>query len=592
VTPSASPELSSKVAFLEQSNPGKNPHRTLKSTKFIHEPPYFDSFSPPSPPTPPPLPQRNSSKSNSFKKSSKSFLDANAKFSPFLSDIESCCSSDCSHLSGSVPVMTKVISFSPGPQPMTHAQLKDQIDHYNYSLDSLIPQIQQKPHMTEKFIPYQTDNKQQSSVNINRDDLQKQEREKLNPLFKEMDSLSKQRSSIIKELLVGHEHDGCVMKSEPVQSELKKLLNKSMKLRNKHTKKQHITMEERFRNWVTANKKDERLVITPDSDIKTDDNYSVTSIERPRTRSDKHKTINNRHFSFRQSANVPRHNSFKQNISGQKNTSRRQDFGRNSLRELSLRNSEGRNNPILSRGQSLRFSSRSYKRNKNLKEKFNENIIPSAVDNFSDLMSSDSSFGYSKIHSHDHMNRPMSKLERVKKAWQEDDYYFVNPRDPWRLLYEDSHSHHPTFRNPSNVQEIADEIEFSNSRKRERYTNEPIPIRQRIRESWQQEEPPPPLHPSYNELNMQSFHHSPYPPLFDHLLPNTSDLIFRAAPPHTPVYLPSPAPAPLDPTNPEASPLVLGWLQVPESAASAGTNTANTTFRKAPWLNNLHFLRR
>lgn len=592
MTPSARPELSSKAAVLSPVYPGKNPHRTLTSTKFFHVPPYHESFSPPSsPPTPPPLPKRNpASRSNSFPKSAKSYFQANTKFSPHLSDIESCCSSNCSHLSGSVPVLTKVISFEPGHQPLTHTQMKDQIDLYNYSLDSLIPQIQQKPQMTGKSIPFQQSNKQHNPININRESLQKQEREKLNPLFKKMESVSEQRSSIIKELLEGHEHEGCVMKSGPVQNELKKLLNKSIKLKNKRSKP-HIAME-RFQNWVSANKKDERLVKTPDSDVRTDDNDSVTSFEQPRTRSDNHRTINKRHSSFRQSADISRHNSFKQNISGKRSTSRRHDYGRNSLRDLSLKNRREQNSPNLSREKSLRFSTRSYKWNKSLRGKHNENTNLSTGEHFSDFMSSDSSFGYSKIHSHSHRNEPLSKLERVKKAWKEDDEYFVNPRDPWRLLYEDSHSHYPTFRNPSNTHEFADELEIYNARKHENYTREPIPLRQRIRESWQREEYPqeyPQYHPSYKELNMENFIDHP---LFDHLLPQTSDLIFRAAPQHKPVYLPSPVPAPLDPNNPEASPLVLGWLQVPESAASAGTNTANTPFRKAPWLNNLHFLPR
>lgn len=575
---------------------------------------------------------------------------------PTASSSES--SSAYSRLSASVPVLTQVISFT--PDPVTPSRLCDQMDLYNFSQDSLVQhsvQVTTKnntndtPHMT---LVSPASGNESSKM---KDRVKRRDQKLRRLLFSNDSTLQRHRSLVIKELMVGHGHKGCLMTSQPVQKELKKLLRKTMKpkTKGKGRKAPSIAM---FRRWVTKRQRSgsTRLVSNPDSGsvnktcsrgvpVSPSDTSSHATQRGPGTSSDSYLTprpltpsrptprqprritppskSSCRRYSCRRRSREDYNFEKERAIHG--NSSRRSE--RRQVAEISSKRDE------ISRSVRDRVSvspdtyitiHKSLKRNQKLNRSFMKNQSNSKLRllrHYSERLRHESLIEGSSyyrrsgrassvspsrsliehdIHQHSHHRgrgspRPTSRLERVQRAWREEDIYSLNPFDSWRLRHQPSR-YSPPLEHPHG-RVSADfgrgKAKQQNGHNRlDTFSADQTPIRQRLRNSWRQERgkssPAPRLRDQDHEDHETGSSQMTPPVRFSHLLPLSSDVFFRPRP-HSDPYSPPHLPGPLDPSQTEASPLVLGWLQVPHDTAEP---MKNRVFRKAPWLHSLQFLNR
>lgn len=556
------------------------------------------------------------------------------------------------------------------------------MDLYNFSQDSLArpashvvpPGAHDTPHMT-LVSPAEAHSTDERKNRLKRRDL------KLRKLLFGADvSLQRQRSLVIKELMVGHGHQGCLMSSRPVQKELRKLLRKTMRLDKDKTKKS--SPYEKLRRWVTRRRTGRSQLENPsdcsatsstchdvyDLDHRHDpdsaydqgnthdhgpkdtgtDSYltpkrldSRRSSRRSRRSPFPRRSLSTRSGSRRRRRREGRYHlegdairndraSFRSSRSFQRDTFRRHSSrsfrdarprspflglerrrsSRRSQREpRSPRDGRRRASPASPASRRHRWPSGSLRR-RDWEDRTSGRIPRSASlsSRHSRPLTSSSRRGTSS-------GRPDSRLERVRQAWQEDEDYYLNPFDSWRLRHQ---THRPGFSSPSPPRSPGDAVVP------ERMFPDRTPIRQRLRESWRAKErdddglprrPTPRQRPPSEEGELEADSPPPGPPP---LVPQPADVFFLRRPTDSPFFPPTPIPHPLSPTpvphplsptplphplppgpptplpHPlppqEAPPLVLGWLQVPPQEDAPFARPKSRTFRKAPWLQDLNFL--
>lgn len=564
-------------------------------------------------------------------------------------------SSATSRLSASIPVLTQVIRFT--PDPMTPPRLNDQLDLYNFSQDSLVqPAVQRAAQVMTSNVFHDTPHMTLVSpaAGKHNDDMKdrvKRRDQKLRRLmFGDSSTLLRQRSLVIKELMVGHGHQGCLMTTKPVQNELRKLLNKTMRLKSKDRRR--APSIEKLRRWVKKKRsRSENLVSILDSGttrgdwrrIGTDSLGDISRQGSPQQsgassgsyltpipvtpsrhnqRQTRHPTSLRRSHSERSNQerhgrpeqilqdNSPNHGSVRHSRRARSFRERSRDYATQSTsdRISDLSETEGfaqntsrkckRNQFSLRRRENADYSSHkpnavsAYYREHMLARRHSKRqrqVSPpegSCCSSWSRAPSSSPPRTFQTESSRpSHYGgsaspRPRSRLQRLRQVWQEDDIYALNPFDSWRLRHLPTHTCPPTphpQRQRKNQGDVGLGALLPNR----------APIRQQIRNSWRMKRytPSPSSTHQYDYGDTDSPPPSPTQGL-SHLLPHPTDIIFRKHPNESPYPNPQLS-GPLNPFHLEASPLVLGWLQVP---SNANDPTKSMMFRKAPWLNHLQFL--
>ncbi|XP_063599800.1 serine/arginine repetitive matrix protein 1-like [Penaeus indicus] len=502
------------------------------------------------------------------------------------------------------------------------------MDLYNFSQDSLarpaahvVPAgALDTPHMT-LVSPAEAHSTDEKKNRLKRRDL------KLRKLLFGADvSLQRQRSLVIKELMVGHGHQGCLMSSQPVQKELRKLLRKTMRLKKK-TKKS--STYEKLRRWVTRRRTGRSQLENPsDCSATSSTCHDVYDLDHRHDQDSTYDQGNTRDHgpkdtgtdsyltpkrldSSRRSSRRSRRSPFPRRSLSTRSGSRRRrrregryhleddavrasfrssrSFRRDTLKRHSSSRSfrDGRpRSPFLGleRRRSSRRSQRDERRrvspapqrhhwpSGSLRRRDWEGRTSGRRPRSASLSSRRSRPQTSSSRRGTGSGRPDSRLERVRQAWRDDEDYYLNPFDSWRLRH---HSHFPGLSSPSPPPSPGGAVV------QERMFPERTPIRQRLRESWRAKErdddgalrrPTPRPHPPSEEGELEA--DSPPPPL----APQPADVFFLRRPTDAPFF------------PPEAPPLVLGWLQVPPQEDAPFARPKSRTFRKAPWLQDLHFL--
>ncbi|KAK8730622.1 hypothetical protein OTU49_007841 [Cherax quadricarinatus] len=491
--------------------------------------------------------------------------------------------------------------------------------------------------------------------------------------------LLRQRSLVIKELMMGHGHKGCLMTSKPVQNELRKLLHKTMKSKDNWHKAPPIKMIHR---WVKKRRSgrahlggilESRTANEPWSQSAVDSNSGAFccgiadirsavnshngtgcsgsikspsgisrpgSSQQPGTSSDSyltpiHVTPSRRNPQHSQFSTALRRSPSRQSSSGRHERAY-QTPNHNSVRYKGRqRSSRKRSGDFVTRrlGNKIYcFPETDNLAQNSLKKSKREHFFPrkqKKADHSSHRFNAGSSFHgkhhgrrSAKPHSEQHhqvssegmryshrsrtssspaptlesgisrrscqsncdSSRPDSRLQRLRRAWQKEDVYTLNPFDSWRLRQQPTHR----STSPPRLHVTPSEPGLRKSKHLRVFNHHSTasanrhPIRQQNRNSQRmKKETPSPSsrrHHYYDEID--SVPSSP-PPRFSHLLPHPTDVFFRT---RSNEYLHSPHPSgPVD-SYPNGSPFVLGWLQVPSNVDNP---TKSMMFRKAPWLKPL-----
>ncbi|XP_037799668.1 serine/arginine repetitive matrix protein 5-like, partial [Penaeus monodon] len=473
------------------------------------------------------------------------------------------------------------------------------MDLYNFSQDSLAQPASRvvpagaldTPHMT-LVSPAEAHSNDEKKNRLKRRDL------KLRKLLFGADvSLQRQRSLVIKELMVGHGHQGCLMSSQPVQKELRKLLRKTMRLKKK-TKKS--STYEKLRRWVTRRRTGRAQLENPsdcsatsstchdayDLDHRHDQDSTYdqgnTHDHGPKdTGTDSYLTPK-RLDSSRRSSRRNRRSPFPRRSLSTRSGSRRRrrregryhleddairasfrssrSFRRDTLRRHSSSRSfrDGRpRSPFL--GLERRRSSRRSQRERDERRRVSptpqrhrwpsgsmrrrdwEERTSGRRPRSASLSSRRSRPQTSSSRRGTGSGRPDSRLERVRQAWRDDEDYYLNPFDSWRLRHQ---SHRAGLSSPSPPRSPGDAGVW------ERMFPERTPIRQRLRESWRAKEgdddgalrrPTPRQHPPSEEGELEADSPPPGPPP---LAPQPADVFFLRRPTDGPFFPPG-APSPL-----------------------------------------------